>query len=136
MPACSMVVMSQTKSSPTSLNPAIRARAMPADTNPAGDIFGGWLMSHMDLAGEIAARQRAKRRVATVAVNAMEFHRPVLVGDVVSFYTAIERVGRTSITVRINATAMRGITGETVAVTEGVFVYVALDGEGKPTPID
>lgn len=118
------------------LDPAIRARAMPADTNPSGDIFGGWLMSHMDLAGEIAARQRSRKRVATVAVNAMEFHRPVHVGDVVSFHTAIERVGRTSITVRINATAMREPTGETVPVTEGVFVYVALDKQGRPAPVE
>ncbi len=108
---------------------------MPADTNPAGDIFGGWLMSHMDIAGEIAARQRSRTRVATVAVNAMEFHRPVWVGDVVSFFTKIERVGRTSITVRIDAVAMREETGETAPVTEGVFVYVALDKDGRPTPV-
>lgn len=117
------------------LNPAIRARAMPADTNPAGDIFGGWLMSHMDLAGEIAARQRANTRVVTVAVDAMEFHRPVKVGDVVSFYTSIEKVGRTSITVRIKAEAMREETGETASVTEGVFVYVALDTSGRPMAV-
>lgn len=116
--------------------PAIRARAMPADTNPSGDIFGGWLMSHMDLAGEVTARQRARKRVATVAVDAMEFHRPVRVGDVVSFYASIERVGNTSLTVRINAEAMREETGESVAVTEGVFVYVALDSAGNPTPVD
>lgn len=118
------------------LAPAIRARAMPADTNPAGDIFGGWLMSHMDLAGEIAARRRAGKRVATVAVDAMEFHRPVRVGDVVSFYAQIERVGNTSVSVRIDAVAMREATGESVRVTEGVFVYVALDRDGKPTPVD
>lgn len=118
------------------LEPAIRARAMPADTNPSGDIFGGWLMSHMDLAGEIAARRRAGKRVATVAVDAMEFHRPVHVGDVVSFYARVERVGNTSLSVRINADAMREETGESAAVTEGVFIYVALDSDGRPTPVD
>ena len=118
------------------LEPAIRARAMPADTNPSGDIFGGWLLSHMDLAGEIAARRRAGKRVATVAVDAMEFHRPVKVGDVVSFYSRIERVGTTSLSVRIMAEALHEESGETAAVTEGVFVYVALDVDGKPTPVD
>lgn len=115
--------------------PAVRARAMPADTNPAGDIFGGWLMSQMDMAGEITARQHAKTRVVTVAVNAMTFHKPVHVGDVVSCYTEIERIGRTSVTVKIEAVAMRQDSGRNVAVTEGVFVYVALDQDGQPTPM-
>lgn len=115
--------------------PAVRARAMPADTNPAGDIFGGWLMSQMDMAGEITARQHAKTRVVTVAVNAMTFHKPVHVGDVVSCYTEIERIGRTSVTVKIEAVAMRQDSGRNVAVTEGVFVYVALDQDGQPTPV-
>lgn len=114
---------------------AVRARAMPADTNPAGDIFGGWLMSQMDMAGEITARQRTRSRVVTVAVNAMTFHEPVHVGDVVSCYTLIERVGRTSITVKIEAVAMRQDSGKNVPVTEGVFVYVALDKNGHPTPV-
>jgi acyl-CoA thioesterase YciA len=108
---------------------------MPADTNPAGDIFGGWLMSQMDMAGEITARQRARTRVVTVAIDAMSFHRPVHVGDVVSCYTTIERIGRTSITVRIEAVAMRQDTGKNVPVTEGVFVYVALGKDGQPTPV-
>ena len=116
-------------------DPAVRARAMPADTNPAGDIFGGWLMSQMDMAGEITARQRARNRVVTVAVNAMTFHRPVHVGDVVSCYTSIERIGRTSITVRIEAVAMRQDSGKHVPVTEGVFVYVALGQDGSPTAV-
>lgn len=118
------------------LNPAIRARAMPADTNPAGDIFGGWIVSHMDLAGEIAARHRARSRVVTVAIHTMEFHLPVHVGDVVSFYTAIEKVGRTSISVRIRAEAMSEETGRTATVTEGLFVYVALGMDGRPTPVE
>jgi len=109
---------------------------MPADTNPAGDIFGGWIVSHMDQAGEVAARQRARKRVVTVAIHTMEFHRSVHVGDVVSFYTEIGRVGSTSISVRIRAEAMNEDTGQTVTVTEGLFVYVALDEKGKPTPVD
>lgn len=119
----------------TQKEPAVRARAMPADTNPAGDIFGGWLMSQMDMAGEITARQHARTRVVTVAVNAMTFHKPVHVGDVVSCYTEIERVGRTSITVKIEAVAMRQDSGKNVPVTEGVFVYVALDKDGNPTAV-
>jgi len=114
----------------------VRTRAMPADTNPAGDIFGGWLLSQMDMAGEITASQRSRSRVVTVAVNAMTFHKPVHVGDVVSCYTHIERVGRTSITVRIEAIVMRLETGEKVPVTEGVFVYVALDENGEPREVE
>ena len=124
-----------TTSSATRKDPAVRARAMPADTNPAGDIFGGWLMSQMDVAGEITARQRTRTRVVTVAVNAMTFHKPVHVGDVVSCYTVIEHIGRTSVTVRIEAVAMRQDSGKEVPVTEGVFVYVAVDKEGQPTPV-
>jgi len=119
----------------TAREATVRARAMPADTNPAGDIFGGWLMSQMDMAGEITARQRARTRVVTVAINAMTFHKPVHVGDVVSCYTAIERIGRTSITVKIEAVAMRQDTGKNVPVTEGVFVYVALGKDGHSTPV-
>jgi acyl-CoA thioesterase YciA len=112
--------------------PVVRTRAMPADTNPAGDIFGGWLLSQMDMAGEITAAQQSRSRVVTVAVNAMSFHKPVHVGDVVSCYTHIERIGRTSISIRIEAVASRQITGEQVAVTEGVFVYVALGDNDEP----
>ena len=108
---------------------------MPADTNPAGDIFGGWLMSQMDMAGEITARQRSRTRVVTVAVNAMTFQMPVHVGDVVSCYTRIERIGKTSMTVKIQAIATRQDTGDNVPVTEGVFVYVALGKDGRPTVV-
>ena len=113
----------------------VRTRAMPADTNPAGDIFGGWLMSQMDMAGEITARQRARTRVVTVAVNAMTFNKPVHVGDVVSCYTRIERIGSSSITVKIEAVAMRQDSGKTVPVTEGIFVYVALGDNGESTVV-
>ncbi len=124
------------KSKSTGLRePAVRTLAMPADTNSAGDIFGGWLMSQMDIAGEITARQRARSRVVTVAIDGMEFHQPVYVGDVVSCYTEIERVGKSSLTIHIEAVAMRGISGESVKVTEGTFVYVALDKNGRPCPV-
>jgi acyl-CoA thioesterase YciA len=113
----------------------MRTLAMPADTNSAGDIFGGWLMSQMDIAGEITARQRARARVVTVAIDGMEFIQPVFVGDVVSCYTQIIRVGRSSLTIHIEAEAMRGISGKRVKVTEGTFVYVALDENGRPSPV-
>lgn len=116
--------------------PAIRTRAMPRDTNPSGDIWGGWLLAQMDLAGEVAARQRARRRVVTVGIEAMEFHRPVKVGDVVSFYSEVVRVGRTSLTVQIIAVAMSEVTGMRTRVTQGRFSFVALDEDGQPTPID
>ncbi len=112
--------------------PAVRTLAMPADANPSGDIFGGWLMSQMDIAGGIAANARARGRVATVAVDGMEFHLPVNVGDLVSCYTDVTHVGRTSITVLVETFARRRQGGETVKVTEGTFVYVALDADGRP----
>ncbi len=113
----------------------IRTLAMPADTNPAGDIFGGWVLSQMDIAGGIKAGQRAKGRVATVAVTAMTFHLPVFVGDVLCVYADIEQVGRTSIAVNLDAWALRGRQGERVRVTEGRFVFVALGEDGEPRPV-
>lgn len=125
-----------TKSKSTEMRDvAVRTLAMPADTNSAGDIFGGWLMSQMDIAGEITARQRARSRVVTIAVDGMEFHQPVYVGDVVSCYTDITRVGKSSLTVHIEAMATRGRSGESVKVTEGTFIYVALDENGRPCPV-
>lgn len=115
--------------------PAIRAIAMPADTNPHGDIFGGWLVCQMDLAGATVATRRAGGRTVTVAIAGMEFHRPVCVGDEVSCYASIERTGHTSITVRIESWARRG-TGDTpIKVTAGVFTYVRVDADGRPQPI-
>ena len=116
--------------------PAIRTVAMPADTNPNGDIFGGWLMAQMDVAGAVAAVRRAKGRVATVAVTAMTFHKPVFVGDLVSCYAGIEKVGRTSLTVKVETWADRSRSGEQLKVTEGTFVYVALDEKGQPRTMD
>jgi acyl-CoA thioesterase YciA len=115
--------------------PALRSIAMPADANPDGDIFGGWVLSQMDLAGGTMARQRAKGRVATVAVNAMTFLLPVYVGDDVSCYARIDKVGRTSITVCIETWAQRRDGGERVKVTEGTFVYVAIGENRKPREV-
>lgn len=115
--------------------PALRTIAMPADTNPNGDIFGGWLLSQMDLAGATVAVQAAKGRVATVGIEAMTFHLPVFVGDEVSCYATIRRIGRTSITVHIETWVRRSRTGEQVRVTEGTFTYVAIGPDQKPRPV-
>ena len=115
--------------------PAVRTLAMPADATASGDIFGGWLLSQMDIAGGIAAHDLARGRVATVAVEAMEFHLPVYVGDLVSCFAEVTRVGRTSITVHVETEAKRRDTGETIKVTKGIFVYVALDENGRPRPV-
>ena len=109
--------------------------AMPADTNPRGDIFGGWILSQMDIAGGILAQQRAQGRTATVAIESMKFHLPVFVGDVVGCYGAVIRTGRTSIAIQIEAWARRGNTGEMLRVTEGVFTYVAIDDQRRPRPL-
>ena len=109
----------------------IRTLAMPADTNPAGDIFGGWVMSQMDIAGAIAAVERVGGRVVTVAVEAMTFIAPVKVGDVLCVYCTIERVGTTSVTVAIEAWARRNRISDRVKVTDGRFVYVALGEDGQ-----
>ena len=111
---------------------AIRTLAMPADTNPAGDIFGGWLLSQMDIAGGLVAAGRARGRTATVAVEAMAFHRPVFVGDVVCCYGEVVRTGTTSVSVRVEVWAMRRVGDERVQVTEGVFTYVAIDETRRP----
>lgn len=113
----------------------IRTLAMPADTNPAGDIFGGWVMSQMDLAGAIAAVEVAKGRVATVAVEAMSFIAPVKVGDILCVYSRVERIGNTSITIGLEAWARRNRIDDRVKVTEARFIYVALDDAGHKRPI-
>ena len=113
----------------------IRTLAMPADTNPAGDIFGGWVMSQMDIAGAIAAVERVKGRVVTVAVEAMTFIAPVKVGDILCVYTTIERVGNTSITIAVEAWARRNRIADRVKVTDGRFVYVALGDDGQKMKI-
>ena len=120
---------------PTDLVPAIRTIAMPADANSNGDIFGGWMMSQMDLAGGVAAVQRAQGRIVTVAVDAMTFHLPVNVGDLVSCYSEVTRVGRTSLTVKIDAWVQRRIGRHMERVTSGSFTYVAVDDKGRPRPV-
>lgn len=115
--------------------PALRAIAMPADTNPHGDVFGGWLLCQMDLAGSTFATRRANGRVVTVAIAAMAFHRPVLVGDEVSCFCHVEKIGHTSITVKIESWARRRTAIEPIKVTEGVFTYVRVDTQGRPQPI-
>ena len=115
--------------------PTIRTVPMPADSNANGDIFGGWVLSQMDIAGGVAASRIAQGRTVTVAVEAMKFHRPVAVGDVVSLYTEILRIGATSITVRIETIVTRRGAGAEITVTEGTFVYVAIDDQGRPRPV-
>jgi len=113
--------------------PAIRVVMMPRDTNPGGTIFGGVLLSHIDQAGAIGAREFSAKRFVTVAMDSVEFQKPVFVGDVLSFYTAPKRVGRTSITMRVCVQAERyGDPREVVSVTEAVITYVAVDDNRKP----
>ena len=114
----------------------IRTVAMPADTNPSGDIFGGWVLSQMDIAGGIAAAEKAKARVVTVAVEAMTFIAPVKVGDVLCVYTNVERIGDTSISIFMEAWVRRNRLQDREKVTDGSFVYVALDNNGKPKSIN
>ena len=108
---------------------------MPGDANPSGDIFGGWVLSQMDIAAGIAAGARANGRVATVAIDAMTFLRPVRVGDVLCVYTTLERVGRTSLAIRLEAWALRDRVGAREKVTEGLFTFVAIDADGRPWPV-
>lgn len=115
--------------------PAVRTLAMPADTNPSGDIFGGWLLAQMDIAAGTVAYDRARGRVVTVALDAMAFHAPVYVGDLVSCYAEVVRIGRSSLTLQVEAWARRGRTGQEIKVTEGRFTMVAVDEEGRPRPV-
>ena len=112
--------------------PLVRVIAMPADANPNGDIFGGWLLAQMDLAGGSLATQRARGRCATVAVDGMVFHEPVFVGDEVSCYGELIRTGRTSMTVRIEAWRRHLPSDETRKVTEAIFTYVAIGEDRRP----
>ena len=129
--------MSKQEPLPADKHPTIRVLPMPADTNAAGDIFGGWLMSQVDIAGSIVAHRRAKGRTVTIAVNEFRFLKPVFVGDLVSLYAEIIHVGNTSIRVMIEAYAerQRG-TEECHRVAEAEITYVAIDENGKPRPVD
>ncbi len=113
----------------------IRLPAMPADANANGDIFGGWVMSQMDLAAGIRAAERARGRVATIAVNTLIFKKPVKIGDTLCVYSTIDKVGRTSITLSIEAWAKGRARHERTKVTEGTFVMVAIDDDGRPTAV-
>ena len=119
--------------------PSIRTVAMPADTNSSGDIFGGWVLSQMDLAGGVLATQVSKKRITTVAIDKMRFHKPNKVGDIVSFYTQVNTTGNTSITIDIETFVTRKNDqlekNQEIKVTEGKFVYVSIDLNGKPIPI-
>ena len=115
--------------------PTLRVVPMPSDANYTGDIFGGWIMSQVDIAGSIPAIELAGGRVATVAVNSFVFKQPVMIGDVVSFYAKVVRVGRTSITVDVEVFARRRELHEAVKVTEATLTYVAVDDERRPRPV-
>ena len=118
---------------PHDKQPALRVVPMPSDVNFVGDIFGGWIMSQVDIAGSIPAIRRARGRVATVAVNAFSFKQPVFIGDLVSLYADIVRIGRTSITVDVEVFAQRHpLKNECVKVTEATLTYVAVDDNRKP----
>jgi acyl-CoA thioesterase YciA len=114
----------------------LRVVPMPSDANYTGDIFGGWIMSQVDVAGSIPALRLARGRIATVAVNSFTFKQPVLIGDLVSFYANIVRVGRTSITVDVEVYAQRRTLHEAVKVTEATLTYVAVDEERRPRPVN
>lgn len=116
--------------------PTLRVMPMPADVNPNGDIFGGWVMAQVDIAGGIVAMRHARGRVATVAVNSFLFKQPVSVGDVLSFYCDVVRLGRTSITVNVIVIAERDpVNPVAVKVTEAQLTYVAIDDSGQKRPL-
>lgn len=115
---------------------SIRTLAMPADTNQNGDIFGGWLLSQMDIGGGIFASKVAKSRTVTVAIEAMNFRKPVFVGDVVSVHVNLVRIGKTSVTVRVEAWVMRRREMHSILVTDGNFTYVSIDDNGRPQAIE
>jgi acyl-CoA thioesterase YciA len=115
--------------------PILRTVPQPADVNGNGDIFGGWVLSQMDIAGGVMASRAAKGRTATVAITAMEFVQPIKIGDLVSVYGEVTRIGRTSITVRMETVVQRRLDPTPIRVTDGTFVYVAIDEAGKPRPV-
>ena len=132
--------LTPTLTGPTSLPDGselvLRVMPLPADVNGNGDIFGGWLMAQVDLAGAVLPSRIAKGRIATVAVNQFVFKQPVSVGDLVSFYSRVERIGRTSVTVNVAVYAERNPANlQVVKVTDANLTYVAIDREGRPRPI-
>ena len=135
--------MTDAKASPAPLNAGIepvgdlciRTLAMPADTNANGDIFGGWLLSQMDVGGGVFASKIAKSRTVTVAIEAMNFRKAVYVGDLVSVHATLVRIGRTSITVHLEAWVLRRREMLSILVTDGNFTYVSIDEDGRPQPV-
>lgn len=124
------------ESTPNLQDLAIKTIAMPKDTNPFGDIFGGWLVSQMDLAASLTARKYTKKRVVTVAIQQMSFQKPVKVGDEVSCYAHIERIGNTSLTIQVEAWVTCPNLEDSHKVTQGTFVFVAIDEKGWPSPVE
>ena len=125
------------KSLPADMELVLKVIPMPADCNANGDIFGGWVMAQCDLAGSVIPARYAKGRMATVAVNEFIFKQPVRLGDILSFYSKLVRIGRTSITVLVEVFAERlRAQGEYIKVTEATFTYVAIDDNGRPRPIE
>jgi len=114
----------------------IQVIAMPADANPDGDIFGGWLLSQMDLAAGVVAQKKAKCKVVTIAVDSMVFKAPVRIGDRVCCYAKLLKVGRTSMTIRVRAWVTDKMTSDRRQVTEGIFTFVAVDDSGRPQPVN
>ena len=124
------------KSLPVDMELVLKVIPMPADCNANGDIFGGWVMAQCDLAGSVIPARHAKGRMATVAVNEFVFKQPVRLGDILSFYSKLVRIGRTSITVTVEVFAERfKAQGEYIKVTEATFTYVAIDDNGRPRPV-
>ena len=128
--------MSDSISLPIDKDPTLRVVPMPSDANYSGDIFGGWIMSQVDIAGSIPAAQLAKGRIVTIAVNSFLFKQPVMIGDLVSFYADVVKVGKTSITVDVEVFAQRRSLHEIVKVTEATLTYVAVDENRKPRVIN
>lgn len=115
--------------------PVIRTAPMPSDVNANGDIFGGWVLAQMDIAGGIVAARRAEGRVVTVAIEAMTFHQPIKVGDVVSIYGEVVRIGNSSLAVRLETIVRRRLDPAEIKVTDGVFTYVAIGDDGRPRKV-
>ena len=124
------------KSLPTDMELVLKVIPMPGDCNATGDIFGGWVMAQCDLAGSVIPARYTQGRMATVAVNEFIFKQPVRIGDILSFYSKLERLGRTSVTVKVEVFAERFTAqGQYIKVTEATFTYVAIDNNGRPRPI-
>lgn len=121
---------------PPGMELTLRTLAMPADANASGDIFGGWVMSQMDLAAAVRANERCNGRTVTVAANEIIFKQPVHVGDTLCVYTEVEKVGRTSIVIRLETWARRALSSQRDKVTEARFTMVAVDSNGRPRPVD